>query len=154
MSEIFTIVVRNASVSSTEDILAAYAASTKKLYFLGAEIAANGQTTVGNYPISVKRISSSVTIGSGGASVTPVNLNPDGAAASFTARAGDTTQATGTISFLVASQFNPINGYYNQPPVQQTDMPKCDLSGALVLSLDASPIGTLSVSATLWVREE
>ncbi len=155
MSEIFVISCKNIAVSAAQDILCAYAASTKKLQLLAVEIAANGQTTVGNYPISIRYLPATVTPGTGGASVTPVNVNPDGASASFTARRNDTAHASsgGTAVDVTDSQFNPINGYYWQPPVQNGDEPKCDLSGAFVLSLDSAPAASINLSATMWLRE-
>jgi hypothetical protein len=152
--EIFTIVCENVAVTAQQDVLAAYAASTKKLQLLAVEMAANGQTTVGNYPIRVRYLPATVTAGSGGGAVTPHNVNPDGASPGFTARANDTTHAVtgGTAVDYIASQFNPINGYYWQAPVGVGDEPKADTSGALVLSLD-SVSGTLNISATMWLRE-
>jgi len=152
--EIFTIVAENVAVTAAQDVLAAYAAATKKLQLLAVELSANGQTTVGNYPMRLRYLPATVTSGSGGSSVTPRNVNPDGATASFTARRNDTTQAVtgGTASDYVATQFNPINGYYWQPPTPVGDEPKADLSGALILSLD-SVTGTLNISATMWLRE-
>ena len=151
--EVFTVVCENIAVTAAQDVLAAYAAATKKLQLLGVELAANGQTTVGNYPMRLRYLASAVTSGSGGAAVTPHNVNPDGAAPSFTARRNDTTQATSaTAADVVATQFNPINGYYWQPPMQVGDEPKADLSGAFILSLDGVS-GTLNVSATMWLRE-
>lgn len=154
MSEVFTVVCENISVTAVQDVLAIYAASTKKLQLLGVEMAANGQTTVGNYPFRVRYLPATVTAGSGGAAVTPHNVNPNGAAISATARRNDITQAVtgGTAVDYIASQFNPIIGYYNTPPVQVGEEPKVDLSGALVLSLDAIA-GTLGLSATIWLRE-
>ncbi len=151
--EIFTIVCENVSVTADQDILAAYAASTKNLQLIAVELAANGQTTVGNYPIRIKYLGATVTHGSAGSAVTPHNVNSAGAAASFTARANDTTQATSSTEVdIVASQFNPINGYYWQAPVSVGDEPKAALNGAFILSLDAIA-GTLGVSATMWLRE-
>lgn len=154
MAEIFTIVCENISVSAVQDILAAYAASNKKLQLLGVEIGANGQTTIGNYPVRIRYLPATVTAGSGGGSVTPHNVNPDGASAGFTAHRNDTTQATtgGTAADLVATQLNPINGYYWTPPTQVGDEPKADVSAAFVLSLD-NVAGTLGISATMWLRE-
>jgi hypothetical protein len=154
MSEIFTIVCENVSVTAVQDILAAYAATTKKLQVLAVELSANGQTTVGNYPIRLRYLPASVTVGSGGSAVTAHNVNPDGASPSFTAARNNTTQAVtaGTAVDYVATQFNPINGYYWQAPVPVGDEPKADLSGGLTLSLDAIT-GTLNISATMWLRE-
>jgi hypothetical protein len=154
--EIFTIVCENQSVTAAQDVLTAYASSGKKLQLLAIDMSANGQTTVGNYPIRVKYLPATVTPGSGGSAVTPHNINPDGAAASFTARRNDTVQATtgGTEADVSASQFNPITGYTWPPPITLApgDEPKADLSGAFVLSLDAVT-GTLGISATVWLRE-
>lgn len=154
MAENFTIVCENIGVTAVQDILAAYAATTKKLRLLAIELAANGQTTVGNYALRLRYLPATVTPGSGGSAVSPHNVNPDGAAASFTARRNDVTQATssGAVT-IVAMQFNPINGYYWASPLPAPDEPKADLSGAFVLSLD-SIAGTLGLSATVWLREE
>ncbi len=152
--EIFTVVCENVAATAVQDILAVYAAATKKLQLLAVELAANGQTTVGNYPIRLRYLPAPVTHGTGGAAVTPNNVNPDGAAPTFTAARNNTTQATtsGTAVDLVATQFNPINGYYWQPPLANGDEPKADLNGAFVLSLDGIS-GTLNISATMWLRE-
>lgn len=152
--EIFTVVCENVAVTAAQDVLTAYVAATKKLQVLGVEMSANGQTTVGNYPIRLRYLPSAVTAGSGGTVATPHNVNPDGAAPSFSAAANNTTHATtsGTAADIVASQFNPINGYYWQPPVGVGDEPKADLAGAFVLALDAVT-GTLNISATMWLRE-
>ena len=153
--EIFTVVCENIAATAAQDVLAAYAASTKKLWLLAVELSANGQTLVGNYPIRLRYLPATVTHGSVGSAVTPNNVNPSGAAPSFTARRNDTTQATtsGTAADIVATQLNPINGYYWQAPVSLGNEPKSDLSGALVLSLDGI-VGTLNLSATMWLREE
>lgn len=152
--EIFTIVCENVAVSAAQDILAAYAASTKKLQLLAVEMSANGQTTVGNYPMRIRYLPQTVNAGSGGSAVTTHNVNPDGVASGFTARANDTSQATTTATpaDIVATQFNPISGYYWTPPVQVGDEPKADVGAAFVLSLDGVT-GTLNVSATMWLRE-
>jgi len=153
MSEIFVITTNNSSVSAAQDILAAYAASTKKLKLLSVQLAANGQTTVGNYPIRIIEWASSVTPGTGGVSITPKNLNPSGASPSFTARAVDTTHATATNSnWVISDQFNPIIGYYWQAPRSEAE-PKANLSDAIVLSLDSAPGGTINVSATMVLEE-
>ena len=155
MSEIFTITIKNSSLGNVADILAAYAGASAALRLLAVEFAANGQTTVGNYPISLKYLPPTVTLGSGGSTATPHNINPAGASPTFNGRAVDTTQATtsSTAVTVMASQFNPINGYYWQPPVPVGDEPKAALSGAFVLSLDGAPAAPINVSATMWLKE-
>lgn len=154
MAEVFTVVCKNVAVTAAQDILCAYVSSTKKLQLLAVEMAANGQVTVGNYPIQLKYLAPTVTPGAGGAAATPKNINPDGAAPTFTARSNDFTQATGTLTDWLATQFNPLQPYYWEPPkgVAAGDEPKAELSGAISLSLD-SVTGTLNISATMWLRE-
>jgi len=155
MAEIFTITIKNTTISNVADILAAYANSAAAIRLLAIELAANGQTTVGNYPISVKYLPPTVTLGTGGSSLSPSNINPQGAAPLFFGHGADTGQATtsGTAKTIVASQFNPINGYYWQPPVPVGDEPKAIPSGAFVLSLDGAPAAPINVSATMWIKE-
>lgn len=150
--EIFTVVVKNQPVSAIQDLIAAYASAGKKLEMVQLEVTANGQTAVSNYPMSVRYFPSAVTPGTGGAAVTPHNINPNGAAASFTARRNDVTQATGSPVDYIATMFNPITGYFWQTPTQPGDEPKADISGALIVSLDGIS-GTLGISATIWLRE-
>ena len=154
MSELFTIVCENIACTAVQDILAAYCGGSRKLQLLGVEIAANGQTTVGNYPLRIRYLPTAVTAGSGGAAVTPRNINSVGASPTFTAARNNTTQATtgGTASDWVATQFNPINGYYWTPPCLPGEEPKADTSGAIIISLDGIS-GTLNISATAWFRE-
>ena len=154
MSEVFTVVCKNIAATAAQDVLIAYVSSTKKLQLLAIEMAANGQVTIGNYPIQIKYLAAAVVAGSGGAAATPKNINPDGAAPTFTARSNDFTQATGALTTWLATQFNPLQPYYWEPPksVAVGDEPKAELSGAISLSLD-SVTGTLNISATMWLRE-
>ncbi len=154
MAEYFSVVCENISVTAAQDILAVYAASTKKLQLLSVEIAANNQATVGNYPIRVRYFPATVTAGTGGASVTPTNANPTGGTISATARRNDVTKATssGTAVTYVSSMLNPINGYFWQSPMPVGDELGATISTAVTLELD-SVTGTLNVSATMWLRE-
>jgi hypothetical protein len=152
---VYTISLANVSVSATQDILAAYASSSKPLHLLGVELSANGQTNVGNYPIILLALGPTVTHGTGGAAVTPWNIIQDGTVAAFTARRNDTAPATSSgIATIVAAQFNPLIGYYWQPPpgVAVGSEPVIIDNGAFSLSLDGIT-GTLNVSATVWLSE-
>lgn len=153
MSEIYTILCENVAVSAAQDILSVTASSSNKVQILAIELAANGQTTIGNYPIRLRYVYGTITAGSGGASVTGKNVNPSNAgSASFSAARNNTTEMTGTTYDLLATQFNPINGYYWTPPVPQGEEPKTAVSAAFALTLD-NVTGTLNISATMWLRE-
>lgn len=154
MSAIFAISCEAINVSATQDILCIYGPPYFKLRCLAFEISQNGQTTVGNYPMRLRILAAAVTPGSGGAAATIRNVDPNGVAATFTARRNDTTQATsgGTIRDYLATNFNAINGNYWQPP-RDDAAPKADVGEAIVLSLDAAPGATINISATIWIEQ-
>lgn len=149
----YTIECDNVSVSAAQDILMAISGASRVIKVHAVQMGANGQTTVGNYRIRLQRLPATVTNGSGGTAPTPQLTNPNDSAASFTARANDTTQATsgGTIATIWSDEFNPINGYYWQAPFRDA-APEATINQAIRLSLD-SVSGTLNVNATMWVEE-
>jgi hypothetical protein len=150
---VYAIQFNNVSVTAAQDLLCAYAGATRKLLIHGVVIGQITQTTIGNLRIRGVRLPATVTTGSAGTSVTPAKTDPTDAAATFTARANDTTQATtsGTAVAQFADVWNPINGYQMfWPPA---DRPKVDLSEAFSLSLDQAPAAGITTNATLWVEE-
>lgn len=153
MGRMYTIECDNVSVSAVQDVLGAYSGASRVIKVHAIQMGANGQTTVGNYRIRLRHLPVTVTTGSGGTAPTPARTNPNDAAASFTARANDVTQATsgGTAVTIFADEFNPINGYYWQAPFRDA-APEATISEAMILSLD-SISGTLNVNATMWVEE-
>jgi hypothetical protein len=155
MRGIYTVQCSNLSVTTVVDLLAAMAGSGRKLVIHAVDINAKGQSAVANLRMRLVRLPATVTNGSGGSSVTPQKTDPLDAAAGFTARAGDTSQATtgGTASSEHSFDFNPITGYTF--PFPEKMRPKCDLSEAFSLSLDDAPVGlTLVFNATMWVEEQ
>lgn len=154
MPRTYTIECHGVSVSAVQDILAAYAGSSRTIRILAVQMGAYGQTTVGNYPIRLVRLPATVTTGSGGTAPTPVLADPNNSAASFTARANDMTQAStsGTAVNIWSDEFNPINGFYWQTPAR-AESPEATPGEAFSLSLDAIS-GTLTVNATMWVEEQ
>lgn len=153
MPRFYTISCQGVSATAVQDVLGAYAGTSRKLLIHAFEIGANGQTTVGNYRLRLRRVPATVTSGSGGSAATPRPADPNDAAATFTARANDTTQATstGTIVDLWSNEFNPINGTWWQVPFRDAAF-LIDLSQACVLSLD-SISGTLNLNASMLIEE-
>jgi hypothetical protein len=150
---VYTISFKQVSVAAVQDLLAAYAGSSKVLEIHSVIIGQITGTTVQNLPITMNHLPATVTTGSGGTAPTPQKTNPGDAAATFTARANDTTQATtsGTSSRVVADVFNTINGYFYQPP--REDRPRISSNEAFVVSLDAAPGSALTMSGTMVVEE-
>lgn len=149
----YSVQFNNVSVSVVQDLIALYSGASMALELHGLVIGQITGTTVQNLRISVKRLPATVTAGSGGSAPTPQKLMRGDAAATATARANDTTQATtgGTAATLHSDVFNTVNGYqFFWPP---GDMPTIGLSEAAVLSLDTAPGSALVMSGTLYFGE-
>lgn len=151
---VYTITSQNVSVSAVQDILAAYSGASGAFEvheFVLGQITA---TTVGNLRLRGRRLPATVTAGSGGTAPTPSKSRSGDAAATITARANDTTQATssGTALDIRSDVYNPINGYQFLPAPE--DRPACNPSEAFVWSLDTAPSSAETMNASLTVAEQ
>src|ERR1017187_6671929 len=104
MSEVFTVICKNVAVTAAQDVLIAYVSATKKLQLLAVEMAANGQVTIGNYPIQIKYLAAAVVAGSGGAAATLKYRNPGGGRPPLTAGSKDFSKAPGALTTWLATQ--------------------------------------------------
>jgi hypothetical protein len=140
------------SVSADQDLVAIYSGA-KAIKIHSVTIGQGTQTAVGNLPITLKRLTATVTSGSGGSAPGPALMNPGDAAATATAHANDTTQATtsGTSSQLAADYYNPINGYLYLPPAE--DRPVIGPNSAFIVSLNGAPSATSATSCTVVFEE-
>ena len=147
----YTVASAGVSVSAVQDLIALYASSSAPLLLEGYEIGQVTLTGIAMLKYSVKRIAASVTPGSGGSAVTPrPDLSGD-SAATFTARANDTTQALGTAVVLDADAVNVVNGTgIITPPYGRVW--SCKANEALILSLDTAPASTV-MSVTAYAAE-
>jgi|ERR1700733_7999132 len=151
MARVYTFSVVASSVSVAQDLMAIYTgARSFKLHWITI-----GQTTaasVGNLPISIKRIGGTLTNGSGGTTPTGVPVEPNDAAATVTAHANDTTQASGTTTVVLARDgYNVVNGYLFQPP--ESDRPVFAPGEICVLSLDSGVSPAQNTLITLCGEE-
>ncbi len=149
----YSIQFNNASVSAVQDLLSIYCGASMACELHGIVLGQITGVTVQNLRISVKRLPATVTAGSVGNSVTPQKLDRGDAAATATARANDTTQAStsGTAAVIHSDVFNTVNGYqFFWPP---EDRPSAGLSEALILSLDTAPSSAMTMSGTVYFAE-
>lgn len=106
--------------------------------------------------ISVIRLPSTVTIGSGGSSPTPTPMDSADVAAGFTARVNDTTVATtsGTAVTVEEGAWNnrmsPLEVWYPDPAFA----PKAKQGEALVIRQQTTPADDYSFAGTAWIEEE
>lgn len=149
----YNIVFRGVSITAVQDLCAAYAGANMAIEVISLTLGQVSLQTVENLQISIKRLTATVTAGSGGGAFTPSRDNDSDAAATFTARINDTTQATtsGSTAYLHVDTWNEVNGYQWIWP--ERARPSCSLSEALIFSLDSAPTATRTVSGSIKIRE-
>lgn len=141
------------SVSAVQDLLQINGASGKMVKVIGFGMGASNATPT-NQQVSLqcRYLPATVTNGSGGSTPTPRPVDVGDAAATFTARANSTTQATtsGTAIVMHAAGANLLGGYEFMFP-----SPVLVPSGtALTFELLAAPSGTVNLSGWAEVSEE
>lgn len=150
---VYTIEFDNVSVAAVQDALAVYAGSGMAFKVHEVTLGQITATSIGNLRLTLKRLPATVTAGSGGSTPTPRKLNNGDAAATVTAHANDTTQATtsGTSQTLRGDIFNVINGFLYQPAPD--DRPVIAPGQAFIVSLDSAPASAQTMSGTVTIEE-
>lgn len=152
-TRMYTVTFANVAVTAAQDLIAIVAGSTKNVAICGVVL---GQISdVGDAAEELLRVrirSGQTTVGSGGGAFTPVATSVTTAAAGFTARINDTTQATaGTIVVHHADVWNVRVPYVWIPPEDMRIM----LLGSrrATFELTAAPADSLTCSGTMYVKE-
>ncbi|WP_431204339.1 hypothetical protein ACQ86E_04260 [Bradyrhizobium betae] len=117
------------------------------------DLSAGGVTAPAEIRLRLKRLPATVTLGSGGSAPTGNAIDSgDTKAATATARANDTTQATtsGTPVLLAAWQWNVLTPWQYLPAPE--DRETIQAGEALVLDIPGTPASTI-VSGTVKWRE-
>lgn len=101
MGRIYTVSFKNVTIAAAQDLVALKGSSGKICRVLRAWLQMNDTTlqTAQGLRLNFKYSSATITLGSGGSTPTPRPNDPGDAAASFTAHANDTTQATTSGAF-------------------------------------------------------
>lgn len=148
-----TIVFQNVTMAAAQDALAVYAGSTRQFALHQINVGQITGTTVANLRVRIRMLPATVTAGSGGSTPTPQKTNPNDAAATITAHANDTTQATssGTAVDLYDDVWNTVNGFVWYPPIPGRP-PVCPLGGAIVFSIDTAA-ASLVCNGSMTVEE-
>lgn len=150
---IYTLSFQNVTISAAQDLFLAIAGASRYLGVHQFNIGQITGTTVFNARVRLRYLPATVTAGSGGSTPTPVRTNPNDAAATFTAHANDTTQASssGTAVDLYDDVLNTVNGMSWFAPVPGRPV-ICGLSGAFVLSLDTA-LASFVTNASITIEE-
>lgn len=103
--------------------------------------------------IEIIRVPATVTVGSGGSSMTPNPLLVNDSAAGVTARINDTVKATtsGTLKVLHADGMNTRVPYAYVPPPENRHV--VANAEALVVRLNTTPNDSILLSGTAYIRE-
>jgi hypothetical protein len=142
------------SISAAQDVIAIYGASSKIFALVYLELGAGNVVTPQNLRFRIRRLPATVTPGSGGTTPTPKPFSGSGdAAATITAHANDTVQATtgGTPEDKWATAWSLLNGTFFEPPRK-----KCPIFGineACIISLDQAPTAAFVANGVAIVAE-
>jgi hypothetical protein len=150
---VYAVPFKNVSISAVQDVIGVYAGSAKALEIHEIKLGQTSITTAAQLRLTLRRLPATVTAGSGGSTPTPVPQNKNDAAASFTAHANDTTQATtsGTALDYAPDVWNLINGY--DMLFAPEDRPVINPNEAFIVSLDQAPSQAINCSGVAIVAE-
>jgi hypothetical protein len=104
--------------------------------------------------ITIRRLTPTVTGGSGGSAVTPVPLDGNDAAAGFAAACGNSTVATssGTDTIIEEHAWNVRNTPYERW-IPEEQRPRAQNAEALVVRLESTVDDDITVALTFWAAE-
>lgn len=149
---IYSAQFENVAVSAVQDIFSILAASTKGFELRYISLGAVGQTSATEFRLSIKRLPTTVTQGSGGTSPTINKLDSlNGTAATSTVHANDTTQAStnGTAVTIWSGTWDVLLPFEYIPAAPE-ERPTCGVSECLVLTLNAAPSLTNISGCIMW----
>lgn len=115
-----------------------------------------GDAAEENIRISIIYLPATVTVGSGGSSVTPVDVDTtNNSTAGFTARCNDTTVATtsGTARTLEELAWNERASPFEFRWLDEREMPNCANAAAIVIRNQTTLADDISIAITAWVEE-
>lgn len=157
---LYTVIFDNVAVTTAVDFFELNPAADKPIRILGIMVGQTNRVGDANEDMLrwsiVRMTGSTLTSGSGGSTPTPQALNPGDPAASFTAEANNTTQAstTGTTSTLHADTFNTRTGLQFIPTPEMWPVGiDSSATGILVVRLLEAPGASTTFTGTVYVEE-
>lgn len=155
MARRYRVFFENVAVSAAQDLIQIKGAAGKMLRIIRAWHGCTDTSIATSQMLSTRCsfLPVTVTDGSGGSSPTPQKIDPGDAAASFTAKANNTTPATtnGTKITLDESADHIYNGYRSQ--WDDKGAPAIGPSESFVLELLSTVSGTVHLSGGVEVEE-
>jgi hypothetical protein len=154
MARVYTTSFQAVSVSAAQDMLYLLTSSTVPIEIHSVTLSQKTLTAWEGKDFTFRRLTATVTAGSGGASVTPVAHTPNDTAAATTARRNDTTVATTSGSNTVIKPFNwlLLNEFY-WSPAGYDDRIIIAPNTAFVIRLDTAPSAAMTASGEITFAE-
>lgn len=153
MPRTYTVSFENVAIAAAQDLVQVKGAAGKTLRILRQSLACVDSTLPASQTLRLRSqfLPATVTDGSGGSSPTPEPLDPGDSAASFTAKANNTTQASssGTATTLEANGCHVYSGYdyaFPRPPIVGP-------SESFVFALMTAPAASTHFSGSVVVEE-
>lgn len=146
MPRVYTASFKNVTISAAQDLISLKGSTGKVCQLRRVWLAMNDTTlqTAQGLRLNTKYASATITLGSGGSAPTPRPLDPGDSAASFTARANDTTPGTTSGSF---TDLVPSGGHnYGGCDWSFKDGPYFGLNEGVVFELNSTVSGTCNYS--------
>jgi hypothetical protein len=154
MARIYTASFQAVSISAAQDLLYLLASSTVPIEIHSVTLSQKTLTAWEAKDFTFRRLTATVTAGSGGAAVTPVAHTPNDTAAVTTARRNDTTVATTTGSNTIIKPFNWLflnESYWS--PAGYDDRIIIAPGTAFVVRLDTAPSAAMTASGEVTFAE-
>lgn len=145
LERLYSVVFENVTVSAVQDLLYVKASATNGLELRRLSLSASGVTAAAEIRVRLKRLPTTVTVGSGGSAPTIQKVSSRNAIAALSAaRANDTSQATtsGTSVTLANWNWNVLQDFLEVPPTEGERW-ECDVSEALIFDVIATPASTV-----------
>lgn len=150
MSRMYSAVFEGVAVTAVQDLFEITAGNSSVIIH-AVSITNDSDETSQQLPFSIKRVTGTVTSGSGGSVVTPAKLNSNSAAASSTVEANNTTRATGTIETIRRKSENVLNGaHWLFTPEERIVLSP---SETMVVGLEAAPTASINLSGEMILEE-
>jgi hypothetical protein len=142
------------TATAVQDLFTIVAGSATPFKLLWVRISVEGQSSALEYLLSFNRLTPTLTIGTGGTTVTPIEKSQiSGRASTSTVYANNaTTRATttGTKSLLWSESFQVLNGYEYLPIPELYD--RIDPGQALVIGLETAPTSLVINGSACWAE--
>ncbi len=153
MGRVYTVEFNAVAVSAAQDLFEITPADDKPLTIIGFSL--DQSSDFGDSAaegLGLRIIRGFTSSGSGGSSATPVPLEPNDAAAGFTAEVNNTTVAT------TGTTTNPWSGGWNiqagcREFLPEGMQPKVTQANTSLVLRQTAPADALTMSGTLWVLE-